>query len=76
MDNIEFFHVVKRNQDLDGKSADQSLRDSLEVIHFYEFVQVHRKHLEVQNQMLSEDQSFSYSDNILFVVWVTSFEFF
>lgn len=48
MDYVELLHVVQRDEDLDGESAGQTLRDALEIVHFDEFIQVHRKHLKSQ----------------------------
>ena len=46
MHNAELFHVVERDEDLNGKTTDEALRDALKVVHFDELVQVHGEHLE------------------------------
>jgi len=47
--DLVLLDVVQRHEDLNCKPAYQAFGNSLEVIHFYEFVQVHRHHLEGQN---------------------------
>lgn len=56
MDDVELFHIVKGDEQLDGKAANEPFRDALEVVHFDEFVEVHAEDLKCQNQVLSEDQ--------------------
>ena len=74
MHYVKFFHVVKRHQDLYGESANKTFRNSLEVVHFDEFVEIHGEHLEVEDQMFPEDESFDYSDDVFLVVRVSSLE--
>ena len=57
-------------QKLNGKSADESDRHSLEVVAFDELVQVHAQHLEGEDQMLAEDKLFLYANDVLFVLWI------
>ena len=76
MNYVKIFHVVKRHQNLDGKSANKTFWNSLEVVHLYEFVEIHGEHLKAEDQMLSEDESFDYSDDVFLIVRVSCLEFF
>ena len=57
-------------QDLYGKSTDQTLRYSLEVIVFDEFVEVDAKAFEGYQEMLAENHEVLHTDNIVLVVFV------
>ena len=44
--DAELFHVVERDEDLNGKTTYKALRDALKVVHLDELIQVHGEHLE------------------------------
>ena len=74
MHNVELLHVMERDKYLNGESADEPFRDALEVVHLDELVQVHRQHLEGENEMLAENESLHDSHNILLILWIVLFE--
>ena len=37
---------MERYKDLNSKSADQTFWDTLEIVHLYEFIEIHWEHLE------------------------------
>lgn len=57
-------------KDLDGKSTDQTLGDSLKVIVFDEFVEVDTEAFEGYQEMLAENHEVLDADDVILVVFV------
>jgi hypothetical protein len=51
------FDVMERDENLNSESAYETLRYSLEIVHFYEFIKVHRQNFEGQDQMFPKNQN-------------------
>jgi len=60
--------VLQSLKHLDGKSTDQVLRDSLEIVVTDKLVKVDWKKLKSDDQMLTEDMIVEYPDNIVLVM--------
>ena len=71
MDNIVFFHEVEGDEYLDSKPLDEVKAESLEVVHFYELVEVHAQQFERDNQVLPEHELVRPPNDILFVFGVS-----
>jgi hypothetical protein len=52
MDDAVLVEVIKTDEDLDGEPFDEVEGESLEVVHFDEFVEVDRQHFESDDQVL------------------------
>lgn len=70
MDYVILAQVPQSNQQLNGKSTHKALRNSLEIIELYKFIQVHGEHLERQDQVLAENKTVEKSDDVTFVVGI------
>jgi len=70
VDDVVLFNVVQRNQDLDSEASDEALGHAFEVIHFYEFIEVHGHNFKGQDQMFAEHQGFLNPHDVLLIVWV------
>lgn len=69
------FHVVERNEDLNGEPSDEPLRDTLKVVHLDKLIQIHGQHLKAQDEVLAEHQRFNDAHNVLLIIRVVDFEF-
>ena len=74
MHNTPFFHVVKRNKNLNCKTSNEPLTDTLEVVQFDKLVKVHGQHFERENQMLAENEILNDSHDVLLVFRVVLFQ--
>ena len=70
MNNVMFSHIVQRNQKLNGKSSNQTHRNTLEIIAFNKFIQVHTQHFKYENKMLSKSKLIYNFNDVLFVFWI------
>lgn len=71
MDDAEVFHVSKSWKQLNGKSSDQAILETLVIIHLDEFIQVNAKQLKDTAKMISEHEVISQFDNSFNIVRVT-----
>lgn len=62
--------VLESLKHLDGKSADQVLGDTLEVVISYKFVEIDREELESDDEMLPENVIIVNSDDIILIMWI------
>ena len=74
VDDVVFFHVVQRHQQLDCEPPDEPSGHSLEVVALDKLVQVHAQHLEGQDQVLPEHELLLDSNDVLLVFWVVVFQ--
>jgi hypothetical protein len=61
---------LQRLQNLDCEPPDQSKRNPLEVVGLYKFIEIHRKQLKTENQVLSKDIVIQNPHNIMLVVFI------
>ena len=48
----------------------------MKIVHFYEFVKVHRQHLEGKNKVLAKNESLDNSDYIFLIFRIVGFQLF
>ena len=63
--------VVERYEYLDSESLYQVKRETLEMIHLDELVQIHREHFEGDHEMLSEKKLVRPPDDIFLIFGIT-----
>ena len=71
MNDVMLFHVVKWNQKLNCKSSNKANWNTLEVVALDELVEIHTQKFKWKNQMLSENEFFFNSDDVLLILGVT-----
>lgn len=76
MHNIVFAEEVQRYKNLNCEALDQVERESLEIVHLDEFVQVHRQHFECNHQVLAEHELVKASNNIFLIFFVLIIQMF
>ena len=62
--------VLQRLQNLDGKPSDQVLRHALEVVVLDKLVEIDRKQLKSNNQMLTEEHEILDADHVILVLLI------
>lgn len=68
MNDVVLGKIVQRYKYLNSKPLNKVKTKALEVVHLYEFIQVHRQHLESYDQMLSEEELVQPSDNVFLIL--------
>jgi hypothetical protein len=67
VNNVIFPQKSERDQQLDSKSSHQRFTDTLEVIKFDEFVQIHRQEFKWNDEMLAENKTFDDAHHVVLV---------